>query len=72
VIAAFVGVTVRNLGRTGGGVVLKGVARTQRFAFQARRGEPIELPISLSTWFLANCRSMRNRLRAAGKSLISW
>jgi hypothetical protein len=46
VIAAFVGVIVRSLGRTGGGVVLKGVGRSQRFAFQARRGEPIELPIS--------------------------
>ena len=72
VIAAFVGVTIRNLGRTGGGVVIEGVGRTQRFAFQARRGEPIELPISLSTWLPNNCRSVRNRRRVAGKSLISW
>jgi hypothetical protein len=37
-------VIVRGLSRFRLGIVFEGVGRTQRFAFQARRGEPNKLP----------------------------
>jgi hypothetical protein len=75
VSAAFVGVTIRGLGRASGEAVLEVTGRTQRYAFQARCGEPINMPVRPPVWLAIrlpeNRRSTRSRRRARGKSLIS-